>query len=99
LIDTVSRHETKLAERFSLGSRGGITPTVVTADWVMFLLESSNGDPVRSTRAVVQARFSRIRGRLPCGEDGDTETKTEEEVVHSSRSSSKSYLCTEAGQP
>jgi hypothetical protein len=50
-------------------------------------------------RAVVQVRFSRIRGRLRCCEDGETETKTEEEVVHSSRSSSKSYLCTEAGQP
>jgi hypothetical protein len=50
-------------------------------------------------RADVKVRFSRIRGRLPCGEDAGAETKTGEEVVHSSRSSSKSHLCTEAGQP
>jgi hypothetical protein len=65
----------------------------------MFLPESSNGDPVRNMRADVQVRFSRIRGRLPCGEDGETETKAGEEVVRSSRSSSKYYLCTETGQP
>jgi hypothetical protein len=65
----------------------------------MFPLESSNGDPVRRMRAVVQVRLSRIRGRLPRGEDGETETKTGEEVVHSSRSSSKSHLCTESVQP
>ena len=44
-------------------------------------------------------RFSRIRGRLHYGEDGETEMKSEKEVTHSSRSSSKSYLCIEAGQP
>jgi hypothetical protein len=36
---------------------------------------------------------------MPIGEDGETEMKSGEEVIHSSRSSSKSYLCTEAGQP
>jgi hypothetical protein len=59
------------------------------ADWVMFPLESSNGDPVRKLR-VILTRFSRIRERLQCGEAGEQNVKIEQEVIHSSSLSPKS---------
>jgi hypothetical protein len=49
---------------------------------------------------VVLTRFSpHPRERLRCGEASEHNMKSEEEVVHSSRLSPKSSLCTETGQP
>lgn len=48
---------------------------------------------------VLRTRCFGIRGRLHCGEAGEWRMKIAEEVVHSSRRSSKSCLCAESGQP
>ena len=84
--------------RFSVGWKDGIIRIVATLPLRISPRGSMSVASVTNIR-VLRTRFSRIRGRLHCGETGEWRMKIGEEVVHSSRRSSKSYLCTESGQP
>jgi len=87
------RFETRNGARREIFSwiERGITPPSSQRTGIIFPLESSNGVPVRNMPYASPASVGDC-----CGEDGQTETKIGEEVIHSSRS--KSDLCTETGQ-